>query len=54
MTSKIVKLSKLVKYGLAIEFITSWIPFNTALPVVTTQQCAVLAALTHDTFGSHA
>jgi len=54
MTSKIMKLTKLFKDSLAIKFITSWIPFNTALPVITTKTSTVLAALTHDTLGIHA
>ena len=53
VTSKIVKITKLLEDGLAIEFEPCRIPFNTALPVVAVG-APVLAPTKHDASSSHA
>ena len=52
VTSKIVKLAKLLADSSAVEFVTHWVPVNTALPVVVVS-VSILAALTHDKLGKH-
>ena len=53
MTSKIVKITKLLEDSLAIEFEPCRIPFNTALPVVAVG-APVLAPTKHDASSVHA
>lgn len=53
MASKIVKSTKLLDDGLAIQLVSCRIPFDAALPVVVVS-VATLAALAHDTSSIHA
>jgi hypothetical protein len=53
VTSKIVKITKLLEDGLAIEFEPYRIPFNSTLPVVAVG-ALVLAPLKHNASSAHA
>jgi hypothetical protein len=53
MASKVMQLTKLSKDSPSVQFVSSWVPFHTALPVVAAKAGTMLSSLTHDVSGSH-